>query len=226
MHIWMGECHVHAGISPVELRDKALASPESELFIHPECGCATPALWLSGTGDLPAERTHVLSTGGMLDRARDTKAKSVLVATETGMLHQLRRANPAVRWEPVNENAECVYMKMTTRDVLLQLPARGNDRSRRRTRDRASRAARGRRHDRGGHAVDGGRVILLRRDFCRRPVRRGTREADVVVVGTGAAGLSAALTLASSGRRVVVLAKGDLTQRLDAARPGRPRGRD
>jgi quinolinate synthase len=119
MHIWMGECHVHAGISPVELREKALASPESELFIHPECGCATPALWLSGTGDLPADRTHVLSTGGMLERARDTKAASVLVATETGMLHQLRRANPAVRWEAVNEKAVCVYMKMTTRDVLL-----------------------------------------------------------------------------------------------------------
>jgi quinolinate synthase len=119
MHIWMGECHVHAGISPVELRAKAHASPDSDLFIHPECGCATPALWLTGTGDLPAERTHVLSTGGMLDRARDTKATSVLVATETGMLHQLRRANPAVRWEPVNEKAECVYMKMTTRDVLL-----------------------------------------------------------------------------------------------------------
>jgi len=119
MHIWMGECHVHAGISAVDLREKANASPDSDLFIHPECGCATPALWLSGTGDLPAERTHVLSTGGMLDRARDTKAKSVLVATETGMLHQLRRANPAVRWEPVNEKAECVYMKMTTRDVLL-----------------------------------------------------------------------------------------------------------
>jgi quinolinate synthase len=120
MHIWMGECHVHAGISAVELRDKAAANPESELFIHPECGCATPALWLSGTGDLPAERTHVLSTGGMLDRARVTIAKSVLVATETGMLHQLRRANPAVSWEPVNEHAECVYMKMTTRDVLLR----------------------------------------------------------------------------------------------------------
>ena len=55
----------------------------------------------------------------MLERARETKATSVLVATETGMLHQLRRANPSVRWEAVNEKAECVYMKMTTRDVLL-----------------------------------------------------------------------------------------------------------
>jgi quinolinate synthase len=119
MHIWMGECHVHAGISPQELREKAEAAPQSELFIHPECGCATPALWLSGTGDLPTERTHVLSTGGMLERARTTQATSVLVATETGMLHQLRRANPRVDWQPVNAKAECVYMKMTTRDVLL-----------------------------------------------------------------------------------------------------------
>jgi len=120
MHIWMGECHVHAGISPQALREKAKAAPESELFIHPECGCATPALWLSGTGDLAAERTHVLSTGGMLERARTTQARSVLVATETGMLHQLRRANPLIQWEPVNPNAECVYMKMTTPDVLLR----------------------------------------------------------------------------------------------------------
>ncbi len=119
MHVWMGECHVHAGISPQELRAKAEAAPESELFIHPECGCATSALWLTGTGDLPAERTHVLSTGGMLERARTTRAPSVLVATETGMLHQLRRANPAVSWEPVNARAECTYMKMTTREVLL-----------------------------------------------------------------------------------------------------------
>jgi quinolinate synthase len=119
MHIWMGECHVHAAISPQELRDKAEAAPQSELFIHPECGCATPALWLAGTGDLPADRTHVLSTGGMLERARTTQAPSVLVATETGMLHQLRRANPRVKWEPVNAKAECVYMKMTTREVLL-----------------------------------------------------------------------------------------------------------
>jgi quinolinate synthase len=120
MHVWMGECHVHAEISPQELREKAAASPKSELFIHPECGCATPALWLSSIGDLPAERTHILSTGGMLERARTTTASSVLVATETGMLHQLRRANSRVTWEPVNADAECIYMKMTTREVLLK----------------------------------------------------------------------------------------------------------
>src|SRR6516225_2027483 len=120
MHIWLGECHVHAGISPAELRRKAAADSEAELFIHPECGCSTAALWQAGEGDLPADRTRVLSTGGMLDAARTTRAPAVLVATETGMLHQLRRANPAVRWEPVNPNAVCRFMKMITPAALLR----------------------------------------------------------------------------------------------------------
>jgi quinolinate synthase len=120
MHVWLGECHVHAGISPAELRRKASAQAQAELFIHPECGCSTAALWQAGEGDLPAGRTRVLSTGGMLEAARATTAPAVLVATETGMLHQLRRANPAVRWEPVNPDAVCRFMKMTTPATLLR----------------------------------------------------------------------------------------------------------
>src|ERR1700744_4798943 len=120
LHVWMGECHVHAGISPGELRRKAAATPEAELFIHPECGCSTPDLWQTQQGDLPAAGTRVLSTGGMLAAARATPAPTVLVATETGMLHQLRRANPKVRWEPVNPDAVCQYMKMTTQATLLR----------------------------------------------------------------------------------------------------------
>ena len=120
LHIWMGECHVHAGISPAELRRKAASTPGAELFIHPECGCSTAALWQTQQGDLPETRTKVLSTGGMLDAARSTTAGTVLVATETGMLHQLRRANPLVRWEPVNPGAVCRFMKMTTPASLLR----------------------------------------------------------------------------------------------------------
>jgi len=116
LRVWMGECHVHAGISPDALRAKAAARPEAEIYVHPECGCGTSALW--ATQDLPAERTRVLSTGGMLTAARSERAPAVLVATETGMLHQLRKANPKVSWEPVNERAVCRYMKMTTAESL------------------------------------------------------------------------------------------------------------
>ena len=119
LRVWLGECHVHAGISGRQLRERVAEEPEAEVYVHPECGCATSALWLAGMGDLPADRTHVLSTGGMLSRARTTSADTVLVATEVGMLHQLRQANPSTRFEPVNPRAECRYMKMTTPAALL-----------------------------------------------------------------------------------------------------------
>lgn len=118
MHIWMGECHVHAGINGSELKAMVAAEPEAELFIHPECGCATSALYLAGEGVVPAERTHILSTGGMLDAARTTKARKVLVATETGMLHQLRKVNVTTEFQPVNRAAVCKYMKMITPEKL------------------------------------------------------------------------------------------------------------
>jgi len=114
MHIWMGECHVHAGINGAELKAMVEAEPDAELFIHPECGCATSALYLATTGVVPAERTRILSTGGMLDAARTTTAKKVLVATEVGMLHALRKVNVTTEFQPVNQAAVCKYMKMIT----------------------------------------------------------------------------------------------------------------
>jgi quinolinate synthase len=120
MHIWMGECHVHAGINGADLRARVMAEPDAELFIHPECGCATSALYLAGAGVVPAERTKILSTSGMVAAAEQTKAAKVLVATETGMLYQLRRANPLVIFEAVNPAAVCKYMKMITPDKLLR----------------------------------------------------------------------------------------------------------
>jgi quinolinate synthase len=127
MRIWMGECHVHAGISPTDLRASVAANPDAELLVHPECGCATSALWLVGRGDLPSDRVHVLSTGGMLDQARRTTASRVLVATEIGMLHQLRQANRSTVFEPVNSRAACPYMKMSTPEKLLRALREGRD---------------------------------------------------------------------------------------------------
>ncbi len=120
MHVWMGECHVHAGISPQEMRAKAEENPHAELLIHPECGCSTQAVWLLDEGVLPAERTKVLSTGGMVAEAARSDAERFLVATETGILHQLRRANPGKVFEPVNEYAVCRYMKTITPEKLVR----------------------------------------------------------------------------------------------------------
>jgi quinolinate synthase len=120
LHVWAGECHVHAGINGPELAAKAEATPGADLFIHPECGCATSALYLAGAGAVPAERVKILSTGGMMDAARATAARTVLVATEIGMLHQLRRAAPGVDFRAVNDRASCRFMKMITPAALLR----------------------------------------------------------------------------------------------------------
>ncbi len=127
MHIWMGECHVHAGINGQDLKAMVAAEPEAELFIHPECGCATSAMYLASSGAVPKERTKILSTSGMITAAKETRAAKVLVATETGMSHQLRKANPLVIFEPVNRAAVCKYMKMNTPEKLLEALRTGRD---------------------------------------------------------------------------------------------------
>ena len=119
MHIWMGECHVHAGIEPSHIQETMAAHPDAELHVHPECGCSSQCMYLLSVGDLPADRTFVLGTGGMVRRARATEAKEVIVATETGMMHRLRKENPQVNYIPANERAVCGYMKMITPSKLL-----------------------------------------------------------------------------------------------------------
>ena len=119
LEVWMGECHVHAGIEPADLEARLAEFPDAELMIHPECGCASHALWMASTGVLPAGRTHVLSTSGMLRRAAATDARRVIVATETGLIHRLRVAQPERDFIAANEAAICRYMKMITPDKLL-----------------------------------------------------------------------------------------------------------
>ena len=127
LHVWAGECHVHAGINGEELTEQARANPDAELFVHPECGCATSALYLAGEGAFPADRVRILSTGGMLEAANQTQARKVLVATEVGMLYQLRKAAPAVDFRAVNDRASCKYMKMITPAALLRCLVEGAD---------------------------------------------------------------------------------------------------
>jgi len=119
MHIWMGECHVHAGIGSQELQDLVERNPDAKLLIHPECGCASAALYLAGEGVLPADRTHILSTGGMVRGAEETEGGKFIVATETGIMHKLKKLNPTGEYMAANEDAVCRYMKAITPENLL-----------------------------------------------------------------------------------------------------------
>ncbi len=119
MHIWMGECHVHAGIAANQVETVLKEHPEAELLVHPECGCSTSSLYQLADGTLPAERTHVLSTSGMLKCARDSTAQEFIVATEVGILHQMQRHSPDKRFMAANREAVCPFMKMITLEKVL-----------------------------------------------------------------------------------------------------------
>jgi len=127
LRIWPGQCHVHEGIGGDVLRASIAADPEADVLVHPECACATSALSLVASGEVAPERVRIMSTGGMLDAARGTGARRVIVATETGMLHQLRRANPGTTFAAVSERAVCPYMKMITAEKLLRCLREGRD---------------------------------------------------------------------------------------------------
>ena len=125
MHVWAGECHVHAGITPRDVELLRSEYPGAEFLIHPECGCTTSVMEYVASGDVDAAHGHLLSTGGMLRYARESDAGEFIVATETGMLYPLREQNPGKRFIPVNRMAVCKSMKMITlpklRDALIAL---------------------------------------------------------------------------------------------------------
>jgi quinolinate synthase len=129
MHVWDGECHVHAGIRPADIEATRAAHPGADFLIHPECGCSTSVMEYVAAGDIASEGVHMLSTGGMLKYAESTEADGgpdqVVVATEVGMLHPLRMAAPSTEFIPANAEASCQYMKMITlpkvRDALRDM---------------------------------------------------------------------------------------------------------
>ena len=114
IQVWMGECHVHAGIDPENIRLQRSLHPQAEFLIHPECGCSTSVLEAISAGDVDAEGVQILSTEGMIKRPALSDADEFIVATEVGILHRLRRENPSKRFFAANERASCAYMKVTT----------------------------------------------------------------------------------------------------------------
>jgi quinolinate synthase len=119
LHVWMGECHVHAGIDTEHINTQRALHSHAEFLIHPECGCATPVLEAISAGDVDATGVQILSTEGMIRRPAQSAADEFIVATEVGILHRLRRENPTKRFFAANDGAVCAYMKVTTLDDVV-----------------------------------------------------------------------------------------------------------
>jgi len=112
IHIWAGECHVHAGITPEDVTKKLESMNDTELVIHPECSCTTPFMYDVADGSFDDAKVSILSTEGMMNHVKKSKSKNFVVATETGILYKMKQQNPDKTFVAASEKAECQYMKM------------------------------------------------------------------------------------------------------------------
>jgi quinolinate synthase len=128
LEVWDGECHVHAGIRPADINTLRASEPQADFLIHPECGCTTQVMEYVASGDVSARDTHFLSTEGMMRHARESDHDTMIVATETGILHRMEQESPDKTFIPANRAAVCNYMKMITlpklRDSLREMKHR------------------------------------------------------------------------------------------------------
>ncbi len=110
IHLWPGYCGVHSNISTERVLELKQSHPNAEFLIHPECGCLTPQLM---------HADQILSTEGMMRRPAVSKAPEFIVATETGILHRMKKQYPEKKFLPVSEGAVCGYMKKITLEKVL-----------------------------------------------------------------------------------------------------------
>jgi quinolinate synthase len=108
MILWPGFCPTHVRIKPERIRELKREYPEAKVVVHPEC-----------TPEVIALADEVFSTSGMCRYARREDVREMVVGTEIGIIHRLRKENPAKRFIPVSEQALCPNMKLITLEKVL-----------------------------------------------------------------------------------------------------------
>ena len=120
MHVWPGECHVHAKLTANEINLMKDTYSNADFLVHPECGCVSNVMYDMANGDILDNKTKILSTGGMVEYTKKSASKEFIVATETGIIYQLQKNNPEKKFRPLKDNAICEYMKKITVEKLYK----------------------------------------------------------------------------------------------------------
>jgi len=106
---WDGYCYVHHFIRSRDIKEKKRLYPEAEVWSHPEC--RPEVINLSD---------KVLSTGGMIKKARNTRKKEIIVATEAGIIYRMKKENPDKNFYPAKDLALCANMKKINLEKVLR----------------------------------------------------------------------------------------------------------
>lgn len=110
IHLWKGFCHAHVKIRSEDVDELRREHPDAEFLMHPECGCLTKSMEYAD---------RILSTEEMAKYARGSSSKEFIVATETGILHRMRKENPEKTFYPATEKAFCEYMRLNTLEKVV-----------------------------------------------------------------------------------------------------------
>ena len=108
MVFWPGFCPTHMRIQPLEIIKLKREYPSAKVVVHPECKPEVIAL-----------ADEALSTSGILRFAQKTEARDIIVGTEVGIIHRLKKENPDKRFIPASEQAICPNMKKITLEKVL-----------------------------------------------------------------------------------------------------------
>jgi quinolinate synthase len=108
MILWPGYCPTHAFITEDDIKKARAAHPGAIVMAHPEC-----------TEPVKAVSDKLLSTGQMLKFAKQSGDKQFIIATETGIIHTLKKENPGKEFYPASTRALCPNMKRITLDKVL-----------------------------------------------------------------------------------------------------------
>jgi quinolinate synthase len=107
--LWPGFCPVHMRIQPEHIIERKQEYPQAKVAVHPECKPEVIAL-----------ADEVLSTSGICRYARREDVSEMIVGTETGIIHRLKKENPGKKFIPASENAVCSDMKLITLEKVLK----------------------------------------------------------------------------------------------------------
>src|SRR2546428_11876048 len=119
MQVGPVEFHVHAVFRPADSERARAWHGDADLLAHPECGWARQCMYFKASGDIDADRTHIMSTEGMVRHAQEHPSRSFVVATELGIMHRLKKQAPQGRFYAASERAICRYMKKITLEKVL-----------------------------------------------------------------------------------------------------------
>lgn len=108
MIIWKGYCPSHVKILPEHVQEQKRLHPEAKVLVHPECKQKVINL-----------ADEVLSTEGMLRFSRETDAGEIIIGTEIGIIHRLKKENPGKTFYPASPLAVCPNMKKITLEKVL-----------------------------------------------------------------------------------------------------------